>query len=59
MVDILDKDLEAKALLKRFGSHTAVDALSFGVRRGSFFSILGLEVLVENVHHGSAATWLP
>ena len=41
MVDILDKDLEAKALLKRFGSHTAVDALSFGVRRGSFFSILG------------------
>jgi spermidine/putrescine transport system ATP-binding protein len=36
-----DKDLEAKTLLKRFGSHTAVDSLSFSVRRGSFFSILG------------------
>jgi len=36
-----DQDLEAKALLKRFGSHTAVDSLSFSVRRGSFFSILG------------------
>ena len=34
-------DLEAKSLLKRFGAHTAVDALSFGVERGSFFSILG------------------
>jgi spermidine/putrescine transport system ATP-binding protein len=34
-------DLEAKSLLKRFGEHTAVDALSFGVKRGSFFSILG------------------
>jgi spermidine/putrescine transport system ATP-binding protein len=34
-------DLEAKSLLKRFGSHVAVDSLSFGVKRGSFFSILG------------------
>ncbi|MFM7626526.1 MAG: ABC transporter ATP-binding protein [Gammaproteobacteria bacterium] len=34
-------DLEAKSLLKRFGAHTAVDTLSFGVKRGSFFSILG------------------
>ena len=36
-----DFDLEAKSVLKRFGDHVAVDALSFGVRRGSFFSILG------------------
>jgi spermidine/putrescine transport system ATP-binding protein len=36
-----DKDLVAKALLKRFGSHTAVDSLSFSVGHGSFFSILG------------------
>ena len=36
-----DMDLEARALVKRFGSHVAVDSLSFGVRRGSFFSILG------------------
>lgn len=34
-------DLEAKSLLKRFGDHVAVDSLSFGVKRGSFFSILG------------------
>ena len=34
-------DLEAKGLSKHFGTHTAVDALSFGVERGSFFSILG------------------
>lgn len=36
-----DFDLEAKSALKRFGTHTAVDILSFGVKRGSFFSILG------------------
>ena len=41
MTETPDQDLEAKALLKRFGSHTAVDSLSFSVRRGSFFSILG------------------
>jgi spermidine/putrescine transport system ATP-binding protein len=34
-------DLEARAVVKRFGAHTAVDALSFSVARGSFFSILG------------------
>jgi len=34
-------DLEALAVVKRFGAHTAVDALSFSVARGSFFSILG------------------
>jgi len=34
-------DLEARELSKRFAGHTAVDALSFSVARGSFFSILG------------------
>ncbi len=34
-------DLVADALYKRFGGHAAVDALSFAVERGSFFSILG------------------
>jgi spermidine/putrescine transport system ATP-binding protein len=34
-------DLEARSLLKRYGAHVAVDSLSFGVKRGSFFSILG------------------
>jgi spermidine/putrescine transport system ATP-binding protein len=34
-------DLEVERLGKRFGSHVAVDALSFAVTRGSFFSILG------------------
>jgi spermidine/putrescine transport system ATP-binding protein len=34
-------DLEARAVVKRFGAHTAVDELSFSVARGSFFSILG------------------
>ncbi len=34
-------DLEARAVAKRYGTHTAVDALSFAVARGSFFSILG------------------
>ena len=41
MAGTTDFDLEAKSLQKRFGTHVAVDALSFGVRRGSFFSILG------------------
>lgn len=34
-------DLQATRVTKRFGSHVAVDALSFSVARGSFFSILG------------------
>ncbi len=34
-------DLVASAVHKRFAGHTAVDALSFSVERGSFFSILG------------------
>jgi len=34
-------DLEALNVTKRFGAHLAVDALSFSVARGSFFSILG------------------
>ena len=34
-------DLEARAVEKRFGDFTAVQALSFSVARGSFFSILG------------------
>ena len=34
-------DLEAREVSKRFGGYTAVDALSFSVARGSFFSILG------------------
>ncbi len=34
-------DLVADAVTKRFADHTAVDALSFSVERGSFFSILG------------------
>ena len=34
-------DLEARAVVKRFSDHTAVDGLSFQVARGSFFSILG------------------
>ncbi|MDP9066559.1 MAG: ABC transporter ATP-binding protein [Pseudomonadota bacterium] len=34
-------DLSAVSLCKRFAGHVAVDALSFSVNRGSFFSILG------------------
>jgi spermidine/putrescine transport system ATP-binding protein len=34
-------DLEARAVGKHYGAFTAVKALSFAVRRGSFFSILG------------------
>jgi spermidine/putrescine transport system ATP-binding protein len=34
-------DLVADSVVKRFAEHTAVDALSFSVERGSFFSILG------------------
>jgi spermidine/putrescine transport system ATP-binding protein len=34
-------DLAADGVVKRFAEHTAVDALSFTVQRGSFFSILG------------------
>ncbi len=34
-------DLVADAVSKRFADHVAVDALSFAVERGSFFSILG------------------
>ncbi len=35
------QDLVAEAVVKRFSEHLAVDSLSFGVERGSFFSILG------------------
>ncbi|MEP7100180.1 MAG: ABC transporter ATP-binding protein [Burkholderiales bacterium] len=34
-------DLEAVRVAKHYGSHKAVDTLSFAVERGSFFSILG------------------
>jgi spermidine/putrescine transport system ATP-binding protein len=34
-------DLVADTVTKRFADHLAVDALSFSVQRGSFFSILG------------------
>ena len=34
-------DLEVRTLTKRFAAHVAVDKVSFGVARGSFFSILG------------------
>ena len=34
-------DLEVNAVKKTFGSHAAVDELSFSVPHGSFFSILG------------------
>ena len=34
-------DLEVSALTKRFATHVAVNAVSFSVARGSFFSILG------------------
>src|SRR5438105_2219410 len=36
-----DPDLEARGVTKRYAGHLAVDALSFSVERGSFFSILG------------------
>jgi len=34
-------DLEVRAVTKRFAAHAAVNAVSFSVPRGSFFSILG------------------
>lgn len=34
-------DLECESLIKKFGSHVAVNDVSFDVPRGSFFSILG------------------
>ncbi|MHA1565765.1 MAG: ABC transporter ATP-binding protein [Alphaproteobacteria bacterium] len=34
-------DLEVRGLVKRFGSFTAVDSVTFSVPEGSFFSILG------------------
>ncbi len=34
-------DLEVREAVKRFAGHVAVDALSFSVPKGSFFSILG------------------
>jgi spermidine/putrescine transport system ATP-binding protein len=39
--DAAAPDLEARQVRKRFAGHVAVDALSFSVARGSFFSILG------------------
>ena len=39
--DTTAPDLEARRVVKRFAEHVAVDALSFSVARGSFFSILG------------------
>lgn len=42
MSDSAEKlDLECRNLVRRYGSFTAVDDVSFGVPRGEFFSILG------------------
>jgi spermidine/putrescine transport system ATP-binding protein len=38
---LITADLAVDAVAKDFGAHRAVDALSFEVARGSFFSILG------------------
>src|SRR2546430_12355200 len=37
----MQQDLEVDRVTKRYGIHTAVDALSLAVAHGSFFSILG------------------
>ena len=37
----MQQDLEVDRVTKRYGNHTAVDALSLSVTHGSFFSILG------------------
>jgi spermidine/putrescine transport system ATP-binding protein len=37
----MPQDLEVVGVTKRFGAHAVVDALSFDVPHGSFFSILG------------------
>jgi len=37
----LQQDLEVDRVSKRYGAHSAVDALSLSVAHGSFFSILG------------------
>ena len=37
----MQQDLEVDRVTKRYANHLAVDALSFAVARGSFFSILG------------------
>src|SRR5262247_3370723 len=37
----MENDLEVDRVTKRYGAHTAVDALSLSVAHGSFFSILG------------------
>src|SRR5258708_20242129 len=37
----MQQDLEVERVTKRYGTHTAVDALSLSVAHGSFFSILG------------------
>jgi spermidine/putrescine transport system ATP-binding protein len=37
----MQQDLEVDRVTKRYGPHTAVDALSLAVAHGSFFSILG------------------
>jgi len=37
----MQQDLEVDGVTKRYGAHTAVDALSLAVPHGSFFSILG------------------
>jgi len=37
----MQQDLEVDRVTKRYAGHVAVDALSFAVARGSFFSILG------------------
>jgi spermidine/putrescine transport system ATP-binding protein len=37
----MQQDLEVERVTKRYADHLAVDALSFAVARGSFFSILG------------------
>src|SRR5260221_11422085 len=40
-LNVMQQDLEVDRVTKRYGAHTAVDALSLDVSHGSFFSILG------------------
>lgn len=40
-MDSISADLECRNLIKRFGTFTAVDDVSFAIPKGSFFSILG------------------
>ena len=50
----MENIIEVKDLVKKFGDFTAVDNISFSVKKGEIFAFLGAERSGEVHHHQDA-----